>query len=296
MDIAWNDLRLFLAVAETGSLSAAARQLRIGQPTVTRRLAALEYSMGSKLFRRGVDGASLTAAGERLMGPARKMAEWAGEVGRAAEQVDQAPGGLVRVTASPFVSFEFLAPLAGWLAQKHPALRLEVISSMQYLDLGRGEADLAMRLKPNANEDLKVLYTLELANAAFVSRTLAAKLPKKPKHSDIPWIAWAPPFDAMPPNPQLEQLIPGFRPAFTSDNFLVNFAAAEAGVGAIILAAARHRFSRPTSLVPLKLDLGPHATSQLSLVCAKSALDIPRVRRMSELIIDELRRTKTSAQ
>ena len=58
------------------------------------------------------------------MGPAKKMAEWAGEVGRAAEKVDQVPSGMVRVTASPFISFDFLAPLAGWMAQKHPALRL----------------------------------------------------------------------------------------------------------------------------------------------------------------------------
>jgi DNA-binding transcriptional LysR family regulator len=296
MDIAWNDLRLFLAVAETGSLSGAARQLRVGQPTVTRRLAALEYSMGATLFRRSVDGAALTAAGERLLLPAKKMAEWAGEVGRAAEKVDQVPSGVVRVTASPFISFDFLAPFAGWLTHKHPALRLEVISSMQYLDLSRGEADLALRLKAPTHEDLKVLHDVELENAVFVSRELAAKLPKKPKWSDTPWIAWAPPFDSMPPNPQLEQQIKDFRPAFTSDNFLVNVAAAEAGVGAMMMACVRHRFSRPTSLVPLKVELGPHATSHLYLVCARSAHDIPRVRKMAELIVEELKRIKSSAQ
>src|SRR5512140_280737 len=100
MDTPWDDVRLFLAVAETGSLSGAAQRLRIGQPTVSRRLAALEYSMGAKLFLRSVNGASLTVAGERLLAPARKMAEWAGEVGRAAESTDQSPRGLVRVTSS----------------------------------------------------------------------------------------------------------------------------------------------------------------------------------------------------
>lgn len=292
MDIAWNDLRLFLAVAEAGSVSGAARSLRIGQPTVSRRLAALEYTMGASLFRRSIDGASLTSAGERLLGPARKMAEWAGEVGRAAAKVDQVASGLVRVTASPFISFDFLAPMAGWLSRKHPALRLEVMSSMQYLDLARGEADLALRLKPPTQDDLKLVFDVELNNAVFVSRALAAKLPKKPAWSDLPWIAWAPPFDTLPPNPQLEQAIPGFRPSFTSDNFLVNVAAAEAGAGAIIMAQARHRFSRPTTLVPLKVELGPHAKSRLCLVCAKSALDIPRVRKMAELIVDELRQLK----
>lgn len=296
MDIEWNDLRLFLAIAETGSLSGAARQLRVGQPTVTRRLAALEYSMGATLFRRSVDGAALTAAGERLLEPAKKMAEWAGEVGRAAQKVDQKPAGLVRVTASPYIAFDFLAPFSGWLAQKHPALRLEVLSSMQYLDLSRGEADLALRLKPEGRADLKLLYDLEVENDVFVSRALAARLPKKPKLSDIPWIAWAPPFDALPPNAQLEQAIKDFRPAFASDNFLVNVAAAEAGVGAMVMAKVRHRFSRPTALVPLNIDLGPHAKSHMYLVCAKSAHDVPRVRKVAELLVDELKKTKPSAQ
>src|SRR4051812_6921921 len=110
MDIPWEDVRLFLAVAEAGSLSGAARRLQIGQPSVTRKLAALEYTLGAKLFRRGVEGASLTSAGERLLEPARKMAEWAGEVGRAAERSNAAPRGQVRITSTPYVAYDFLAP------------------------------------------------------------------------------------------------------------------------------------------------------------------------------------------
>ena len=96
----------------------------------------------------------------------------------------------------------------------------------------------------------------------------------------------------MPPNPLLEATIPGFTPAFTSDNFLVNMAAAEAGVGAIILPRLRHRFSRPTSLVPLHLDLGPEARGSLQLVCVRSAYDIPRVRLVADLLAAELARAR----
>ncbi|WNG47556.1 LysR family transcriptional regulator [Archangium minus] len=294
MDIPWEDVRLFLAVAETGSLSGAARKLRIGQPTVSRRLAALEYSLGAALFRRSVDGASLTSAGERLLVPAKKMAEWAGEVGRAVDSSDRSPRGLVRITASPYLSFDFLAPFAAWLAGKHPGLRLEVLSSVQYLDLNRGEADLALRSKAPTQEGLKQVLALEFENTVCVSKSLAAKLPRKPSLSDLPWIAWSPPLDTLPPNPQLEELIPGFTPAFTSDNYLVQLAAAEAGIGAMVMARFRHRFSRPTSLVPLSIDLGPYQRSTLHLVCAKSALDIPRVRRVSELLVSELEKTGAS--
>ncbi|WP_434346893.1 LysR family transcriptional regulator [Myxococcus virescens] len=292
MDISWDDARLFLAIAETGSFSGAARRLRIGQPTVSRRLAALEYAVGASLFRRGVDGAVLTAAGERLVLPAKKMAEWAGELHRAAESSDTSPRGLVRVTAAPYLCFDFLAPFSGAVAKKHPGLRLEVLSGIQYLDLGRGEADLALRARCPPNADLKRVYGVQIRNAVFVAKSLKAKLPRRPTLQQIPWVAWAPPFDATPPNPQLESIIPGFSPVFTADNYLVMLAAAEAGVGAMVLGDLRHRFVRERSLVPLDLDLGPYATSELHLVCAKSALDIPRVRKVSELLVEELEQAK----
>lgn len=292
MDICWDDAKLFLAIAETGSLSGAARQLKRGQPTVSRRLAMLEYTVGAGLFRRSVDGATLTSAGERLLGPAKKMAEWAGELHRAAEAHEGAPRGLVRVTSSPFICFDFLAPFAGFLAQKHPGLRLEVLSSVQYLDLARGEADLAMRAREPSNPDLQRVFSLEIESAVFVSKALKARLPRKPTLQTLPWVAWCPPFDSIPPNPQLEALIPGFTPAFTADHFLVQLAAAEAGLGAIVLGRVSHRFSRESPLVPLDLDLGPQGKQSLHLVCAKSALDIPRVRRVAELVVEELKRTK----
>jgi DNA-binding transcriptional LysR family regulator len=295
MDIPWDDVKLFLAVAETGSLSGAARQLRIGQPTVSRRLAALEYRLGAALFRRSVDGASLTAEGERLVAPARKMAEWAGEVGRVAESPSQGPRGQVRVTASPFVSHDFLAPFAGWLARKEPGLRLEVLSSMEYLDLARGEADLALRARPPDQADLQLVRAFSFQASVHVSEALAARLPRKPTVKDLPWIAWAPPYDALPPNPQLRELAPGLTPVFTSDNFLVHLAAAEAGVGAMVLTLPRHRLMRRRALVPLPVDLGPYARSALYLVCARSALDIPRVRRVADLLVAELERTQWSA-
>ncbi|MFZ5441265.1 MAG: LysR family transcriptional regulator [Myxococcota bacterium] len=293
MDISWDDARLFLAIAESGSLSGAARALRLGQPTITRRLALLEYTVGAKLFHRSVGGASLTAEGERLLLPARKMAEWAGELHRAAEARDGSVRGLVRVTSSPSVCFDFLAPFAGFVAEKNPGLRLEVLSSIQFLDLGRGEADLALRPRPPASPDLTLLHTLEVENAVVVARSLKAKLPKKPTLADLPWIAWSPPFESVPPNPQLEAAIPDFKPAFTADNYLVQIAACEAGVGAMVSARVWHRFSRDSGLVPLELDLGPHARSKLHLVCAKSALDVPRVRRVAELLVKELSRVRT---
>src|SRR6185295_12433167 len=289
MDIAWDDVRIFLAVAEAGSVSGAARQLRLGQPTISRRLAEMEQALGSRLFQRGVGGATLTSAGERLLSPAKNMAEWAGEVARAAESDEAAPRGLVRITASPYVCFDFLAPFAASVSSRHPTIRIEVLSATRYLDMARGEADLALRLRRPQGKDLEVIAEVEYENAAWVSTALAKKLPKRPRPRDVPWIGWAPPFEELPPQPMLESIIPGFVPAFTSDNFLVNLAAAEAGAGAIGLGRVTHRFSRARGIVPLDLDLGPAKRGVLCLVCAKSALDIPRVRLVADLLQEHVK-------
>ena len=292
MDIPWEDVRLFLAVAETGSVSGAARRLRLGQPTVSRRLAALERALGEALFRRSVSGTALTAAGERLLVPARRMAEWAGEVGRTAERAGGAPQGLVRVTAPPIVAYDFLAPFAAWLSRTHPGLRLEVLAAMHYLDLARGEADLALRPREPKQPELALVHTLELAHAVHVARALARRLPRRPELAEIPWITWSPPYEDLPPNPQLAELVPGHVPTFTSDQILVQLAAAEAGAGAMVLPRIRHRFSRASSLVPLAVELGPYAKGALHLVAARSALDIPRVRLVADLVVAELRRVE----
>jgi DNA-binding transcriptional LysR family regulator len=76
---------------------------------------------------------------------------------------------------------------------------------------------------------------------------------------------------------------------FASDDFVVQLRAAEAGVGAFFMHKVRHRYNPHTNLVPLDLDLGPHAQSALHVVCAKSALGVARIRAVAELLQEELR-------
>ncbi len=295
MHIPWDDIQLFLAVAEGGSLSAAARKLGVGQPTVSRRIAALEAQLSERLFERSADGTTLTAAAEQLLAPARRMAESAGELMRVAERGDAAPQGVVRLTAPPGIAFDFVAPFAASLRSRLPAVRLEVRSSIQYLDLSRREADPALRMRPAEERDLVTVATLEHDSAAFASAAYRSQLPKGYGISDIDWIAWAPPFESLSPNPELAALIPNFRPAFASDDFLVQLAAAAAGVGAMFLGRVRHPYSVDRGLCELDLDLGGRGKSATHLVCAKSALDIPRVRAVADLIRSDFACTETIA-
>ncbi|HKO94149.1 MAG TPA: LysR family transcriptional regulator [Polyangiaceae bacterium] len=288
MELEWDDVRLFLAIAEHGSLTEAARRLKVGQPTVSRRLGELEQRLGYALFQRGVAGAELTSLGERWLDPARHMAEWAGELLRTAERADSTPSGVVRISAPPGVAYDFVAPFARALRERYPQLALEVSSRVEYVDLARREADLALRTREPTQRDLTCVATLTHRNDAFVAPSYRQRLPQRPRLDQIAWIAWAPPFDQLSPNPELSALLPDFRPAFAADDFIVQRRAAEEGVGAIFLGCVRHRYSRPSELVPLGLELGAHARSALHLVCAKSALGVPRVRAVAELLAEEL--------
>ena len=288
--IPWEEVQLFLAIAEARSVSAAARRLKITQPTASRRLSQLEALLGERLFVRSVEGVSLTPFAERMLEPARRMAEWAGEVDRAAAHAETSPRGVVRITAPPGIAFELLAPFAARLRGALPDVTLEVVSSIQYVDLVRREADLALRVSAGTGKDLVTVASLTHGVGVFGSPEYGRSLPKKPRPTDIAWIGWAPPLDHLAPNPELARMIPDFRPVFASDDFLVQLRAAEAGIGAIFLGRARHRFST-SSLVELDVDVGPIQRS-LHLVCARSALDIPRVRAVADLLVRELDRAE----
>lgn len=290
MHIPWSEVELLLAVARSGSLSGAAKSLQVTQPTVSRRLAELEALLGEPLFVRTVDGTTPTAFGERMLEPARRMAESAADVELVASGADASPRGVVRVTAPPGVAFDVLAPFAAHARRVLPEVRLEIVSSVGFLDLARREADLGLRMpleRPSTQRDLVTLAALEFDIAAFATREYAAALPRGYGVADVGWIAWAPPLDNVPPNPQLAARIPGFRPVFASDDYLVQLRAAEAGVGVMLLGRFRSPRALPTPLVELKLDLGK-LRSAMHLVAARSSLSIPRVRAVAELLAAEL--------
>ena len=288
-EVSWEDWRLFLAVADGGSMSRAARVLRLGQPTVSRRVGLLEEQLDGPLFVRKADGVALTPLGERLLPTARRMAEWAADAQRIVAGGARRPEGRVRVAAPPGVAFDFLAPLAGVLRKRAPGLRLEVLADIDYVSLARGDADLALRMRAPAEHDLVGVASVEVQAAVFVSKSYARRLPRKVGLGDLDWIAWAPPHESTPPNPQLAALLgEAFRPVFTSNDFVVQLAAVEAGVGAMMLGRRFHRLSRIGHLVELPIDLGPAGRTTFHLVVAKRMIDVPRIRAFIDVLLGEL--------
>ena len=218
------------------------------------------------------------------------MSEWAAEVNRTAERAETTPSGSVRITAPPGVAFDFLAPFASWMKERLPDVHLEVISTIEYLDLSRRAADLALRFASPVQRDVVTLARVDLEVAAFASPAYARSLPRRYTMRDVGWIAWAPPLEHLSPNPELARAIRDFRPVFASDDFLVQQRAAQAGLGAIFLGRVEHRFSAASGggeLVELDIDLG-ELRRTLYLAGARGALEIPRVRAVADLLVAEL--------
>jgi DNA-binding transcriptional LysR family regulator len=141
----WDDLRILLAVARHGSMSAAARVLEVAQPTVGRRLSALERKLGAKLLATTPTGRVLTATGRRMVQHAERMELDALAAERVSAGRDVGMKGSVSVTASEWMVQRLLALVVAPLLTKHPALEVELIADTRPLNLARREADLAVR-------------------------------------------------------------------------------------------------------------------------------------------------------
>ncbi|GGF08913.1 LysR family transcriptional regulator [Aliidongia dinghuensis] len=138
----WNDIRLFLAVAQAGSLSAAARQERVGIATVGRRVHALEEALGVRLFDRLPEGYALTAEGRDFVPMAEEM-RGAAEAMRRRSDAAGEEGGTVRLIANDWDA-GFLASRWAQLMAALPGISLEVAQSHMPTNLARRDADLAI--------------------------------------------------------------------------------------------------------------------------------------------------------
>ncbi|WP_284154869.1 LysR family transcriptional regulator [Algicella marina] len=150
----WNHARAFLATAEEGSLSAAARALGSTQPTLGRQVAALEEALGVVLFERVGRGLELTPSGADLLAHFRGMGEAAGRAALSAAGRSEAVEGLVAITATNDVATYVLPPILRRLRQEAPGITYDVIASNAVSDLARREADISIRHARPDNPDL----------------------------------------------------------------------------------------------------------------------------------------------
>ncbi len=154
MTFDWNHARAFLATAELGSLSAAARQLGTSQPTLSRQVAALESELGVTLFERLGKGLTLTDSGRALLSHVQAMHEAAGRFSLAAAGQSQSLQGPVVISVSEIDACFRLPSFIQQLQQQEPGIELEVVVSNDLSDLKRREADIALRSVRPTEADL----------------------------------------------------------------------------------------------------------------------------------------------
>ena len=142
----WDDLRYFLAVAESGSTLAAARAMQVSQTTAARRVAALEERIGLRLFDRRQAGYLLTADGAALLDTARAVAVSVDAFADSAANRVRASAGTIRLTASEMHAVTILAPIVRDFHLAHPEWRIDLDTTDAIRDLAAGQADLALRV------------------------------------------------------------------------------------------------------------------------------------------------------
>lgn len=150
----WDDLRLFLAIARAGTLTAAADSLHLSQPTAGRRLRGLEQACGCALFQRTPHGLRPTDEGELMLRHAVRIEAETLALSREFAGSGEGLGGQLRLSSSDWFAARVLAPAAAGFAAAHRGVAFEIIGDHRLLSLERREADLAFRFQPFDGADI----------------------------------------------------------------------------------------------------------------------------------------------
>ena len=223
----WDDLRLFLAVARTGSLSGAARVLGVTHSTVFRRIGAFEQRMGVRLFDRLPGGYALTAAGEEMRDSVIRIEDEVAALALKVTGQDQRPNGMIRITATDLLAVGVLPRHIAAFRAQWPGIEVEVIVADAVLDLTRREADIALRLGNPGQETLIGRRVARLAFALYATPGLFSQTRGDPTHGD--WIGYGSAHG--PLSRSLTRWWPQMRQVYRTNSIIAAHAAAQTGIG-----------------------------------------------------------------
>jgi DNA-binding transcriptional LysR family regulator len=173
----WSDLRIFLAVARHGTLGAAAKHVGQTQPTMGRRLRALEAAVGHTLFQRTRDGFVLTDEGQAVLAHAERIEEEALALRRELGGAEAQLAGTLRVTCSDWFGVTMLAPVLAEFAKTEPKIMVELLTDARLYSLSRREADLAFRITAFDEPEVISRRLLHIPYAAYVKHGIPHPTP-----------------------------------------------------------------------------------------------------------------------
>ncbi|MGG8007247.1 LysR family transcriptional regulator [Klebsiella aerogenes] len=289
-DFNWDDTRIFLAVARSGTLSGAAETMDMGIATLSRRLDRLEKSLAVPLFSRHQSGYRLTDDGEALLARAEAL-EHAGLAFGETARLQGNVAGLVRLATSDNLAAHFILPSLNGLMEKYPDLRVEVLSGVQSVNLHRRDADLAIRMvKPESgNLTLKRLgkvgFGLYSADTGLEGSTDVA-------FNHAQYIGWPESHQHLPAARWITRTLRGRPCRVEANTLLAQLSAVSAGLG---LGVLPHFMARKNGLQCVNADIGVDQT--LWLVMHSDLAHSRRVRVVADHLIalfDEIKDQLTS--
>jgi DNA-binding transcriptional LysR family regulator len=282
-----DDVRYFLAVRAARSIKGAARALKVDHTTVSRRLAALEISLGATLFERTPDGLLETDVGRAIAPFAERLEIVAAEVEEAAHAASESLTGPVRIATTPLVADHLLVPALPGLRQRFPQIQFELYSGVASVDMPRREADIAIRVhppgKPPGEDSLLTRKAAKFGYALYAAQSYVDTYgpPKRPIRSlrghhlvgngHPVLMAW---------NTQLED--PAEVP-MTVFPFMSNFAAIVGGLGLGIIACVAG--DPHPGLIRISDVIGQW---DLWVVTNREARNNPRVRSVKDALLELL--------
>lgn len=284
--LAWDDLRLVLAIARSGNLRAAAAALGVNHSTMFRRLNAAEAALGAKLFERLAAGYRPTDAGQRLIEAAERMETEALALDRELTGHDTRLTGTLRVTASETLAFGMLTGEIARFRARHPGIVVELLVDNRVLDLSRREADVALRATRPSQGDL---FGRKLADVrwCFYGARAAGTAPKSRRDLERrEIIRWAEATQPTKAAAWLAKNLPDAPTGYRTGSLVNQFMAARAGLGLALLPCYLG-----DSDAALARVLSPLAdlTTELWLVTHRSLKDTARIRAFMEVVGDGLK-------
>lgn len=280
MAIGWDDLRVLLAVADGGSLGAAAKLLKVDPSTVSRRLAALEAGLGVQLVVRLPEGLQLSAAGVRAAEGARTVDRTIAELEAAIAGADALPRGTVRVSVSDGFAPVLYDGLAR-LRQEHPEICVDLVIDSGRTDILRHQADIAVRLFRDTQPDLVVRKVGEIGWSVYASPGYIARcgLPSLDDLRAHEIVGFADAAARSPGARWLEARADAARVVMRGSSVLAVLNAVNAGLGIAPLPCSMTRGSELVRLTP-----GVVTSSEAFLVTAPDLRDVARIKIVLEAL------------
>jgi DNA-binding transcriptional LysR family regulator len=229
----WSDLRIFLAIAREGTLGGAARKLGLTQPTMGRRLRALEAAVGHTLFQRTADGFVLTDEGDAVLGHAERMEEEALALQRQLAGQEHQLNGLLRISSSDWFGTRILTPVLAEFGRCYPKVVVELLTDTRLYSLPRREADVVFRIRHFDEPEVVSRRLMHIAYALY--GPAKGEPPRLGDGSGVRVVTMDTAFAEIPDALWLRRVLPQAEVAFRSNNREVQAQLCAQGAGFAVL-------------------------------------------------------------